>query len=166
MGAIVDIINACYDETAKSLRIGRGRKVTLLAATTIIADDAGTGKTPVTGLDGFATACLLLTVSAKSLAGGGLLNLYVQYSPDEGVTWDDLASLTQITAAAVADGKYVLFLNARQGVNVVDRVVTVGTLGAASTRQIDWADRLRVYTKAASFGVNDTVTIKIEAYLK
>lgn len=143
-----------------------GKLITLLEATAITANDTGSGKTPVTGLEFTATATLLLTVSAKSLGGGGLVNVYVQYSPDGGTTWDDLVSFTQIANAAVANGTYVAFLNARQGANAVDRATTSGTLTANQTRQIDWGDRLRVYVKAASFGVSDTVTVKVEGILK
>lgn len=140
----------------------RGKLVTLLAET--VVDDGTTDptySTAVTLLDKYSMMVVLLTVSAKSISAG-TLNIYVQGSPDQGTTWDDIVAFTQVTSAAVANGSYVAFVNSN-GASVADRAVTNGTLTANSVRSIAWGDRLRVKLDPASFDGDDTVTIKVQA---
>jgi len=141
-----------------------GTSLALLAATTITDNTAVVGAA-VLGLDVFTLVTLLLTISAKTFDGGTTLDVYVQYSPDEGTTWDDLAHFAQITSAAMAVGKYVAFVNARSA-SVVDRVVTDATLAANSVRSIHWGDRVRVKCVGANIAGLDTITVKVEGFFR
>lgn len=138
---------------------------TLLAATTITTD-ATVATTAVTGLDRYTLATILLTVSGKTMDASTTLNIRVQYSPDEGTTWDDIASFAQITNAAIGNGKYVLFLNAFGGSSAIDRVTTDGTLTANTVRNISWGDRMRLKYVSANYAGSDTVTIAVSAYMQ
>ncbi len=135
----------------------------LLPATTLTVASAATAGSWFLNLDGYNRALVLLTVASKSLAGGGTVNLRVQYSPDNGTTADDIGSFTQITNGAVADGTYIMVLN--QGTaGIADRVTTDATLAAASVRNQPWGDRMRVKYTPATFGANDTVIVTVRAW--
>jgi len=137
-----------------------------LKAATVITTDGTVNGTPVTGLDIYTLATILLTISAKTMDASTTLDVYLQYSPDGGTTWDDIAHFAQVTSAAIGGGTYVLFLNAN-GPAAVDRVTdAAATLAANSVRSIDWCDRLRVTTVAANFADTDTITVKVEGYFK
>jgi hypothetical protein len=92
------------------------------------------------------------------------LNVYVQYSPNQGITWDDLVSFAQLTNSAIGDGVYVASVNA-DAASVADRVTTDASLTANSVRSIGWGDRLRVKYVAANFAGSDTVTIQVDVHL-
>lgn len=119
--------------------------------------------TAVTGFGGYRQVVFLLTVSAKNLAGGGTLNVYIQASPDDGTTWDDVVSFTQITNGAVADGTYVAAISSNPAAGFADRATRQNTL--AANNKVDYiTDQLRVSTVGATMnGSTDTVTVKVEA---
>ena len=142
-----------------------GTLITLLAATTVTTD-ATTSTTAVTGLDTYTLATILLTVAAKTMDALTTMDVYVQYSPDAGTTWDDIAHFAQITSAAVPNGPYLLRLNGAGGLAAVDRATTNGTLAAGTVRNISWCDRLRVQLKSANFGVGDTITLTASAFMQ
>ena len=142
-----------------------GTLVTLLAATTVTGD-ATVSTTAVTGLDTYSLATVLLTVAGKTMDGGTTMDVYVQYSPDGGTTWDDIAHFAQITNAAIGNGTYVLFLNALGGSGATDRVTTNGSLAAGTLRNVSWCDRLRVQYTSANYAGADTVTLTVSAYMQ
>lgn len=144
----------------------RGGLQTLLAATTITGNTATVGAA-VTGLDRYSLATILLTISGKSFDASTTLDVYLQYSPDGGVTWDDLAHFAQITSAALGNGTYVMFLNAASGAGAVDRVTDdAATLAVNSVRNISWCDRMRVKTANANISGGDTITITVQGYFQ
>lgn len=140
------------------------RKSTLLAVTTFTAIGT-TNALAVDAMARFKKATFKCTVANKALAGGGTVNVFVQYSPDGGTSWDDLVSFTQITAAAFANGTREAQISGN-GAGFADRLPTDGTLAAGTIRDIDFCDRLRVKVICAAMGVNDTVDISVEALLK
>ena len=142
----------------------RGGLKSLLAATTIAANGT-VNNAAVTSLDTFSILTALLTVSAQSMDAGTTVDVYLQYSPDGGVTWDDLYHFTQITTAAYATPR-VLFLNVGGAASQVSRTATDGAMDAATLREVSWCDRIRVKTVGAGFAGADTVTIKVDAYLQ
>ncbi len=143
----------------------KGKLYTLLAATTIEDNDAVTS-TPQLKLDKYTLATILLTLSAKTFDASTTMDIYLQYSPDEGTTWDDIAHFTQITDAAVADGTYVLFLNALAGTGLADRATRDGSLAVNSLLNVPWCDRLRVKCVGANISGSDTITAQVEAYMQ
>jgi len=142
-----------------------GRLITLLAATTV-TEDATTNTTAVTGLDKYSLATILLTVASKTMDASTTMDVYIQYSPDEGTTWDDIAHFAQITNSAVGNGTYVLFLNALGGSSSIDRVTRSGSLAANTVLNVPWCDRLRVQYTSANFAGSDTVALTVSAYMQ
>ena len=139
--------------------------VTLLAAT-INTGDTATAGTEVAGLQDFTKATVLLTVAAKTMDASTTMDVYVQYSPDGGTTWDDIAHFAQLTNAAVGDGTYVMYLN-HGTAGVADRVTDDGaTITANSVRNISWCDRMRVKYDGANFAGTDTVTLTVTAFMQ
>lgn len=132
----------------------------LLAATTITTN-ATTNNTAVTGFGGYGKCTFLLTISAKTMDMGTTLNIYIQTSPDDGTTWDDVVSFTQVTDAAMGGGTYVAEIvnDANTGFN--DRATRNATL-ATNNRVDSFCDQLRVTTVSAGFSGADTVTIRVQ----
>lgn len=147
--------------------LGGGSGVLTLLDETTITGNTATAGDAVTGLDIYNRATILLTVSAKTFDASTTLDIYLQYSPDEGTTWDDIAHFAQITNAAIADGTYVLSLN-NGTAGVADRVTgdADGTLAAGALRNIPWCDRMRVKYDGANLAGTDTITIKVEGYFQ
>ena len=142
-----------------------GVLVPLLAATTVTGD-ATVSTTAVTGLDPYTLATILLTVGGKTMDASTTMDVYIQYSPDGGTTWDDIAHYAQITNAAIGNGTYVLFLNAFGGSGAAGRVTTNGSLAAGTVRNVSWADRLRVQYTSANFAGSDTLTLTVSAFMQ
>jgi hypothetical protein len=143
----------------------KGQYYELLEAT-IIEDNTAVTGTVQTHLDKFVLATILLTISAKTFDASTTMDIYLQYSPDKGTTWDDIAAFTQITDSAVADGTYVLFLNALGGSSQADRATRAASLSANSVLDIPWCDRMRVKCVGANISGTDTITAKVEAYMQ
>jgi hypothetical protein len=133
----------------------------LLAATAIAADGT-VNRDPVAGFGGHRALLLELTVAAKTMDVGTTLDVYVQTSPDDGTTWDDVAHFAQLTNAAVGNGTYLARVLNDTDAGFADRATTDGTLTANTTRDY-FADKLRVKTIAAGFAGADTVTVRVQA---
>lgn len=107
-----------------------------------------------------------LDISADLVgATGGTLDIYVQYSPDTGRNWYDLAHFPQLAAGAAAV-KY------RFGVGLIATAsapVVVGknlspALAASTVVQGPWGDRLRlVFVAGASTTAGAPVRVTIAA---
>ena len=139
---------------------------TLMPAT-VVTGNTATAVTQVGGLAGFSKATILLTVSAKTFDSSTTMDIYVQYSPDEGTTWDDIAHFAQVTNAAVGDGTYVMYLDQGTGASVADRVTDDGaTLAANNVRNISWCDRMRIKYDGANLAGTDTITLKVQGYFQ
>ena len=145
-----------------------GMVVTLMPETLFKASGT-TVFAPVVGLDAYTIMTKAMYIRDKALAGGGTINIYLQYSPDEGATWDDLLSCIQITTAAPfagASGTRVAMLNTSAAAAFDGRAITDAALAAASHNNVSWCDRIRVKVVCASFGSSDVVSIGIKAYLQ
>jgi len=142
-----------------------GQLKTILDETTIAAgSDGSTAGGQVIVPSMYERAVVLLTVSDKTMDSSTTLNIYLQYSPDEGTTWDDLVSFAQVTNSAIADGTYVAVLNGVPATSTAARVTTDGSLAAGSVNALPWCDRLRVKYTKVNFAGTDTITIKVQAY--
>ncbi len=155
-----------YDAASESKKVNvveeiRGLLSTLLNSTTITTDGTVNG-TAITGLDLFRQAVFTLKVSSKTMDAGTTLDIYIQYSPDEGTTWDDLYHFTQITDTAIGNGTYVAYL-APASTSISDAAVSDGALAAATFKDVSFCDRLRVKTVAANFSA-DTITVEVLGY--
>ena len=119
----------------------------------------------VLGIDKFSKALIILTVSGKTMAGGAVADVWVQYSPNQGTTYDDIGHFAQITAGAIADGVYVMVLN-HGSAGIADRIVDdAATLAANSVRNQPWGDRMRIKIVPATFnGTTDTITLAVTAW--
>ncbi len=143
----------------------RGRLITLLPLTTITNNNPVVSE-PIPELDQYSLATITMTVTGKNMDALTTLDTYIQYSPNGGVVWDDIAHYTQMTDSVLGNGTYVLFLNAN-GIPTADRAVDdAATIVANTVRAISWCDRMRVKCVGANFAGTDTVTIKVEAYLQ
>ena len=139
------------------------RFVTLLP-TTINTGNTATAGSAVCSLEEFTRALLMLTISDKTMDASTTLDIYVQYSPDEGTTWDDIACFSQVTSGALADGTYVVALN-HGAVGVVDRATDDGaTITANSVRNQPWGDRMRIKYDGGNFSGSDTITIAVAGW--
>ena len=143
----------------------RGKLYELLPDT-LIEDNTAVISTPQLILDKYTLATILLTLSAKTFDASTTLDIYVQYSPDEGTTWDDIAHFTQITDAAMADGTHILLLHALAGTSQPDRVTRDASLAANSVLNVPWCDRMKVKCVGANISGTDTITAKVEAYMQ
>lgn len=99
-------------------------------------------------LDGYVS----LTVVAKLVgATGGTLDVYVQTSPDQGVTWVDYAHFPQLASGAAAI-KYAFA--AGQGTpSAAPVVVGINTAPALAANTVvggGWGDRIRLLMVAGS----------------
>lgn len=133
----------------------------LLAQTIITADDTVAGS-PVTGFGGYKNLTVLLTVAAKTMDASTTLNIYIQTSPDDGTTWDDVIAFTQVTNAAIANGTYIAQLSNQAAAGFVDRANKDATLTANSKADY-FCDQLRVKYVSANFAGADTVTVTVSA---
>lgn len=144
--------------------MARGKHVILLDTTTItsVADTAVYGSW-VLGVEQYEKAVFLMTIDNKTFDASTTMNVYVQTSPDEGVTADDLVSFSQITNAATGDGTYVAYLN--PAASAADRATASLSLTANSVRSIPMGDRIRVVYVPANVASVDTIDLKVEALL-
>ena len=163
-GANNDYIPLTTDALGRLFTTRKGEyktSFTLMEATPITDASGPTNISSVLGLGGFSALLVLLTVASKSVSAG-TLNIYVQTSPDDGITWDDVISFTQLTAGAVANGSYVAKVVNVPTAGFTDRVVASGALAANS--KVDYfCDQVRVRYVPAAFDADDTVTITVKA---
>lgn len=142
--------------------------VTILPATTLVsASPTAVNYDVVHGLGAYSHMTLTMTVSAKDMvAPAAAANVFLQDSPDQGTTWDDLARFTAITSSLVSNGVYVMHINRDLQVNAVDRVTTLNAIAVASIRLgATWADRIRASTTLVTMGTG-TVTVTVNGYFQ
>jgi hypothetical protein len=138
-------------------------RVVLLPATTITADGTTAGSAHL-GLDKYNKALILLTISAKTMDASTTLDIYVQYSPDFGTTYDDIAHFAQVTNAAIGNGTYIMVLNSGTA-GIADRATDdAATLAANNVRNQPWGDRMRIKYTSANFAGTDTITVTASAW--
>jgi hypothetical protein len=133
----------------------------LLGATAIVPATANplTGSA-LTGFGGLHVLVVLLTVSAKTLAAAHTIDVYVQTSPDDGTTWDDVLHFAQITNGAVPNGTYVAKLVNPPAVGYNDRATADAALAANS--RVDYvADQLRYKIVPTALAGGDSVTLRL-----
>lgn len=145
----------------------RPELITLMAATTITGNTATAGAVRA-GLDEYTKASLLLTVASKTFDASTTMEVYVQYSPDEGTTWDDIGHFAQITNSAIGNGTYVMYLSHGTGASIGDRVTddADGTLTAGSVRSRSWCDRMRIKYDGNNLSGSDTITLTVQGYFQ
>lgn len=107
-----------------------------------------TAYTPVTGLADYHSMGVVVVLAGST---GGTLDIYVQYSPDKGVSWADYAHFAQITAGAAAITRSFATSKYAQQLTVA----TIGTgltpaLAANTVTGGDFGDRIRVVMVAGS----------------
>lgn len=143
---------------------GVTKQVTLFSGTTPAAASTH-AEAAVTGLGPFKT----MSVSASLIgATGGTLDVYLQYSPDGGVTWVDFAHYAQLAAAA---GALLKVFTISKGAITALTTTGIGTLAApgpalaaATIVSGDWGDRIRV-VEVAGTSTSAGAAIVIQATL-
>ncbi len=166
MTTAFEALSNAYDVNVSGIKSSfPGETKALLAATTITTDGT-VDNAPVLIIEQHKVATVILTVSGKVADVGTTLDIYLQYSPDGGTSWDDLAHFTQMTDAVLGNGKYIVFLTREVASGIADRALTDGALAANSVRNISWCDRIRVKTVAANFAGADTVTIQVDGFFQ
>ena len=129
--------------------------VTLLGSTTVSADGTTTGDA-VTGLHRYQGFFGNINVTAAPAGGAPTLDVYIQASPDGGVTWRDVAA-KRFTAAGVQ--MFQLSQLASGGTSTLaasDAALTSGT-----EVQGAYGDRLRVKAVAAFGGGTGNFTFSV-----
>lgn len=130
-----------------SLTASQGYKCIDLSATSPSSATTVAG-TPVTGLAGYGSMSIYANIQGGV---GGTLDIYLQYSPDEGTTWVDYAHFAQLASGASAIKRvWTVSRSAQQ-----TTIATVGTstspaLSANSIIGGEWGDRLRVVMVAGA----------------
>lgn len=129
-----------------SLTASQGYKVIDLSATSP-SSATTTAYTPVTGLAGYGSMSIYANIQGGT---GGTLDIYIQYSPDEGTTWVDYAHFTQFASGAAAIHRVWTVSRSAQQTTIA--TVGVGTSPAMSAGIIggEWGDRLRLVMVAGS----------------
>ena len=119
------------------------------------------GTVAVAGVNGFSTARSLAIIATVRGATGGVLDIYIQDSPDN-VTWFDYWHLTQLSAGAAAK----TFCYCPSASNAI---VEIGSglspiLAAGAVRGGPWCDWLRVlYVAGASTSAGGAQTARVLA---
>jgi hypothetical protein len=151
--------------TPTSVQISDGTNNQPVVPTTVdfsftAASSAGTtALSPAVNL-GYYTSAQFYTV----LQGvtGGTLDVYLQYSPDSGTTWVDLAHWPQLAAAASPVTRTWPFMKEANAATPV--TVGTGTSPAlAANTQVpgDWGDRIRVlYVTGSGTSLGSAQVIK------
>jgi hypothetical protein len=125
--------------------------VTPTSATTVPSAKTASGT-------GFEALCAILEFTAPSGGMGGTLNVYVQGSWDQGVTWWDLVAFTQLASGAAT---------VRQKISPIgsNTIVTVGkntspALAAGTCAGGPWGDQIRALYVAGS-GTTTGATVSV-----
>jgi hypothetical protein len=126
---------------------------------------SGTGSV-VTGLGGYRMMTVMLDVTVAGSVAGDLLNVYVQYSPDAGTTWDDLISFTQVLGNGGAK-QFLAHVNADLGTPPAMAAPKDATLAAGTANSaVDFGDRLRVKWVIVNGGGTHSFTFAVKASFK
>lgn len=143
-----------------------GTSVTLLATKTVTL--AGTvNESPVTGLERFREAALVLTVSGAGDAAADTLNVYVDTSFDGGTTWYNVAHFSQFAGNTDVDPAVtkVLVLNSAADPGT-DEIDLTADCAAGKARPTMFGDRLRVRHVVVKDGATVTFTFGVTGYFK
>lgn len=120
--------------------------------------------TVMTGLGKYGSLSIVATLLG---ATGGTLDVYLQFSPDQGTTWIDYAHYPQLAAAAASSVRVWNVSRAAQALTLT--TVGSGTSPALAANAIlggEWGDRLRaVYVAGAGTSVGAAVDIKVTGTL-
>lgn len=119
----------------------------LLSGTSPAAESTVAGATSAD----FGACGSLAIVATLAGATGGTLDVYLQFTPDDGATWFDYAAFPQLAAAAAATTKVWSVSRSAQLTSLT--AVGSGTSPALAANTIlggDWGDRLRVVCKAGA----------------
>lgn len=84
-----------------------------------------------------------LAVTAAATAAGDTLNVYIQHSTDNGTTWDDFVSFTQVLGNGGAKN-LLAFWTTDSTAPVANHAVADGTLAAGTSNQGPVGDLWRV----------------------
>lgn len=137
--------------------------LTLLASAARTSTGQGTA---VTGLGAYKSATIFLDVTAAATDATDTLDVYVEYSPDAGTTWDNFVHFTQVLGNG-GPKQFVAHVNLFGA--APDAMHAVGeALAAGSVRQVDFGDRLRVRWEITDGGGGGNVsfTFAVKASLK
>ena len=106
-------------------------------------------QTAVTGMGPFTSGYLCCTLTG---ATGGVLDIYIQISPDGGASWFDYLHFAQLAAGAAAVTKVVAI---SKKIPTTTAITTAGTgtspaLAANTVIGGDWGDRMRILAVAGA----------------
>jgi len=111
----------------------------------------------------FANATQLHIVAELVGATGGTLNVYLQWSPDDGTTWYDYTAFTQLAAGAAAVKYRVTSDVAQNTISTVGKG-TSPALSAGTHVGGPWGTQMRVLCVAgASTSAGAAITVNIWA---
>lgn len=102
-----------------------------------------------TGMPGFSRYSAITILATVTGGTGGTLDVVIETSPDEGVTWYEYWHIAQVAAATTATYRYAPALNdspVQVGKNNAtgSTLTTTMTLGAGAVAGGHWFDMLRV----------------------
>lgn len=145
----------------------QNESATELLASAARTATAGTAGTAVTGLGSYKTATIFLDVTAAATEVDDTLNVRIQYSPDGGTTWDDLASFTQVLGNGGAKQFVYHHVNDMAPTNAM-HAVNAATLAAGSVQNgVNFGDRLRVHWVIVDPGAGAvSFTFSVKAHFK
>ena len=103
-------------------------------------------------------AAFQLAVTAAAAAGGDTLNVYVQHSTDQGVTWDDFVSFTQVLGNGGVKN-FIAGQTAQGAAPAAMHPVADGSLAAGSVNQGPLGDLWRVKWVIAGATPNFTFAV-------
>lgn len=114
----------------------------------------------ILGLYAFASLSITATLTG---ATGGVLDIYLQVSPDNGTTWVDYAHFAQLSAGAAATTKcFTVSRGAQQTTITAVGTGTTPVLAANTVVGGDFCDRMRVlYVAGASTSAGAAQTILV-----
>lgn len=137
--------------------------LTLAAAGTIHAAATTVNGTAAVFKQAWNKALIVLDVTAAATGSGDTLDVYIDTSPDGGVTWINVGHFTQVLGNGGAK-KFVMALGAdNPGASAVTAVTSDAAAGV--TRQYGICDRLR-YRSIVASATSPSFTFGIKAFLK
>jgi hypothetical protein len=126
---------------------GPGYKIVDFSATSPASAITVAG-TAVTGLAGYSSMTFYAALTGGT---GGTLDLYLQWSPDEGTTWVDYAHFVQLASGATIIHR--MFSTSSRAQQITVATIGVGSSPALAANTVvggAWGDRLRVVMVAGA----------------
>ena len=142
---------------------GRYLPVVLFPSQAITADT----NVITTGLAWANEALILFELTNAATDVGDLLDVYIDVSPDSGVTWINAVHFTQILGNGADAFKEWAFLNPTHTGTATINVTT--DAAAAVVRQIGFTDRIRVRADVTADGdvtPDQTFTLSVKGFFK